>query len=86
MADAMTMMTISAPTAATPSIERAAEMLGVNAEAMDRGFGVVLIDPSKHLYAVQVRASALPASARARQTAIAARSPIRASTRPGPRR
>jgi len=62
MADAMTMMTISAPTAATPSIERAAEMLGVNAEAMDRGFGVVLIDPSKHLYAVQVRASALPAS------------------------
>ena len=58
MAEAMAMMTISCPEA-KPGIERVAEILGVGTEAVDRSFGVVAFDPSRGLYAVQVRADAI---------------------------
>ena len=57
----MSLMTIKSP-GTKPGIKRAAEILGVKPAAMDRTFGVVPIDPSQGLYAVQVRASALAGS------------------------
>ena len=55
----MAMMTVTIPSG-KPGIARAAEALGVSSDALDRSFGVVPIDPAKHLYAVQVREDALP--------------------------
>jgi hypothetical protein len=37
-----------------PSLETAANQLGVKPEAIDRGFGFVLIDPKKQIYSVLV--------------------------------
>jgi hypothetical protein len=37
-----------------PSLERASDMLGVKESALDAKFGVQLIDPRQHLYAVMV--------------------------------
>jgi hypothetical protein len=41
-------------TSGEPSLGRASELLGVDASALDPAFGVRLIDPRKHLYAVLV--------------------------------
>ena len=43
-----------------PTLEAAARQLGVDVEAVDADFGVVLIDPRQGLYSVQVDASRLP--------------------------
>jgi hypothetical protein len=59
----MALMTVEIP-GGKPGIARAAEALGVSADAIDRGFGVVSVDPSRHLYAVQVREDALPRRAK----------------------
>lgn len=63
MPEDMALMTVAIPDP-KPGIERAAEALGVPSDAVDRVFGVVSIDPAQDLYAVQVRASALPAAKR----------------------
>jgi len=70
MSDSMALMTVESPDA-KPGIERAAELLGVKADAIDREFGVVTLDPGRGLYAVQVLSSALagqdsPAAAESR--------------------
>lgn len=44
----------------SPRLEDAALALGVPVSALDPGFGIVQIDPSKNLCAVQVIASAIP--------------------------
>jgi hypothetical protein len=43
-----------------PRLEDAALALGVPVSALDTGFGIIQIDPSKNLCAVQVLASAVP--------------------------
>jgi hypothetical protein len=45
----------------SPSLADAARELGVSVSEMDGKFGVVPINPSQHLYAVQVRRNSLPA-------------------------
>jgi hypothetical protein len=37
-----------------PTLERVARALRVSEEALDRDFGVILIDPKRELYAVRV--------------------------------
>ena len=46
-----------------PTLEAAARQLGVGVEAVDATFGVVLIDPERGLYSVQVDAAQLPPEA-----------------------
>jgi hypothetical protein len=53
------LMTIAGETAA-PSLARAAQILGVAEDALDPGFGVVLVSPHRQLYAVRVDAEAIP--------------------------
>lgn len=43
-----------------PSLEAAARELGVTIDDIDREFGVVLIDPARGLYSVQVDVDRLP--------------------------
>lgn len=43
-----------------PSLASAAEELGVAVDDLDREFGVVLIDPRRGLYSVQVDAERIP--------------------------
>jgi hypothetical protein len=43
-----------------PTLDQAARQLGVTVEAVDKIFGVVLIDPKQSLYSVQVDAERLP--------------------------
>jgi hypothetical protein len=43
-----------------PTLEAAAQQLGVAVEALDVSYGIVSIDPKRGLYAVQVDASQLP--------------------------
>jgi hypothetical protein len=54
----MVLMTIACPEG-EPGLDRAAELLGVPAAEMDKGFGVVVLDPQKGLYAVQVHETAI---------------------------
>ncbi|MFE0014857.1 hypothetical protein ACFWXH_08430 [Mesorhizobium sp. NPDC059054] len=54
----MVLMTIACPEG-TPGLDRAAELLGVPTAEMDRSFGVVVLDPQKGLYAVQVHETAI---------------------------
>lgn len=56
----MVLMTIACPEGA-PGLDRAAELLGVPAAEIDKGFGVVVLDPQKGLYAVQVHETAIKA-------------------------
>jgi hypothetical protein len=51
------MMTIESRRGA-PTLEEAARMLKVGVEHLDKEFGVVLIDPNRHLYTVLVDAGA----------------------------
>lgn len=48
-----------------PTLEAAARQLGVEVEAVDTTFGVVLVDPKRGLYSVQVDAAQLPPEAAA---------------------
>jgi hypothetical protein len=52
------MMTIETQ-AGRPTLEEAADLLRVPISAIDEAFGVLLIDPERRLYAVQVDAEAL---------------------------
>lgn len=45
-----------------PTLSAAARLLGVGLDAVDATYGVVLIDPKRGLYAVQVDAAQLPSS------------------------
>lgn len=54
-------MTVECPDG-VPSVAAAAQQLGVQAGDLDPDFGVVLVDPRRHLYSVLVRADRLPAS------------------------
>ncbi len=56
------LMTVAIP-GPKPGIVQAAKAMGVRREALDQGFGVVPVDPERHLYAVQVCASAVPQAA-----------------------
>lgn len=51
------MFTIESPTG-TPSLSEAAQKLHVDTRDLDESFGVVLIDPQKHLYTVLVNEEA----------------------------
>jgi hypothetical protein len=44
-----------------PSLEQAAQQLGVSVHDVDASYGIVPIDPDRGLYAVQVRGDKLPA-------------------------
>jgi len=57
------MMTIESP-GGHPNLERAAQMLHVDQEALDPSFGVISVDPSHHLYAVLVNENAIGGSTR----------------------
>lgn len=46
-----------------PSLEAAAQELGIATDALNAAFGVVPIDPGKGLYCVEVQAGRLPADA-----------------------
>lgn len=58
----MVLMTVAIP-GPRPGIVQAAKAMGVRRDALDKGFGVVPVDPERHLYAVQVRASEMPPAA-----------------------
>ena len=57
------MMVVEA-TDGRPTLEEAARQLRVDVKHLDPQFGVVLIDPQRHLYTVLVDAGAVPADAR----------------------
>jgi hypothetical protein len=54
----MVMMTLGGWEQA-PSLQQAAEQLHVAPEALDPTFGVVLVDPARHIFTVRVDRSAL---------------------------
>jgi hypothetical protein len=58
----MTLMTVTGANG-PPTLEAAAAELGVTIEDIDSSFGIVLVDPQRGLYCVQVRADRLPAEA-----------------------
>lgn len=60
MAETDTVLMTVALLGARPGITQAAKAIGVHKNALDREFGVVPVDPGRHLYAVQVRASEIP--------------------------
>ena len=43
-----------------PTLQSAADQLGMRVEDIDASFGVVLVDPVRGLYSVQVNAERLP--------------------------
>ena len=43
----------------SPTIKDAAKALGVPVSAIDPAFGVIIIDPQRHLFAVQVESTAV---------------------------
>ena len=43
-----------------PSLEAAASELGVTVDDIDKSFGIVVVDPQRGLYCVQVQADRLP--------------------------
>jgi hypothetical protein len=53
------LVTIESPDG-PPSLEAAAQQLGVRREDIDEAYGVVPIDPARGLYGVQVQADRLP--------------------------
>ena len=53
----MMLMTVECP-AGKPTVESIAQKLGVSADAIDRRFGVIAVDPDRHLYSVRIRADA----------------------------
>ena len=71
-----------------PTLETAARQLGVRREAVDESYGVVVIDPTRGLYGVQVDAAELSADADAHEPsrgpfsspAIAPFGPVRPET------
>jgi hypothetical protein len=56
-APGMMLMTVECP-AGKPTVESVAHKLGVPLDAIDRKFGVIAVDPDRHLYSVRVRADA----------------------------
>jgi hypothetical protein len=59
--DPMVLMTVTGD-GGPPSLGNAARQLKVSVEALDKSFGVALVDPTKGLYAVRLPASQLPAN------------------------
>jgi len=62
MPDRAALMTVHSE-CGPPTLLEAARQIGVDLDAIDATFGVVLIDPTKGLYSVQVDADRLPAEA-----------------------
>ena len=60
--EGMALITITGKEGSPPTLEFAAEQIGVAVEDLDAGFGVVAIDPRRSLYAVQARADRVPAA------------------------
>ncbi len=60
----MVLMTVEIPGTNKPGIIQAARAMGVTRDAIDKAFGVVPVDPDRHLYAVQVRMSDVPVKKR----------------------
>ena len=56
----MALLTVRGKGQSAPSYESAARQIGVAKEDVDHSYGIVLLDPAKSLYAVQVRADRIP--------------------------
>ncbi|MTD93493.1 hypothetical protein GIW81_03985 [Hyphomicrobium sp. xq] len=48
---------------ASPTLANAAKSLGVKIGAIDKDFGIVPIDPDRHLYSIKVSPEAVPSMA-----------------------
>jgi hypothetical protein len=53
-------MKVYGDSGSAPTYESVARQIGVDPEDIDRSFGIVLLDPTRSLYAVQARADRIP--------------------------